>query len=111
MVLVMLVALTSITMVAQESAQVKFDGYVVDQHCGSGMGAKANGMEKAAGHSKECALMEDCANSGYGVPRPSATKSLSGIIAENPVLSYICRQPSRTTSHCQNGLTFTPSFL
>ncbi len=40
MVLVMLVALTSITMVAQESAHVKFDGYVVDQHCGSGMGAK-----------------------------------------------------------------------
>jgi hypothetical protein len=31
------------------------------------MAAKANAMEKAAGHTRDCALMEDCASSGFGI--------------------------------------------
>jgi len=49
----------------EESLTLK--GYVVDQMCAKGMAKKANPMEKAAGHTKECALEEACAASGYGI--------------------------------------------
>ena len=49
----------------QESST--FKGYVVDQMCGKGMAKKSNPMEKAAGHTKECALEDACAASGYGI--------------------------------------------
>lgn len=45
----------------------KMNGYVVDQMCAKGMAKKAHPMEKAAGHTKECALEEACAASGYGI--------------------------------------------
>jgi len=45
----------------------KMSGYVVDQMCGKGIAKKANPMEKAAGHTKECALEDACAASGYGI--------------------------------------------
>lgn len=60
-------ALTSLLAVAQETGTTTLSGYVVDQHCAGSMASKSNAMEKAAGHSKECALMEDCANSGFGI--------------------------------------------
>lgn len=46
---------------------LKMSGYVVDQMCAKGIAKKANPMEKAAGHTKECALEEACAASGYGI--------------------------------------------
>ena len=42
-------------------------GYVVDQMCAKGIAKKENMMEKAAGHTKACALEENCAESGYGL--------------------------------------------
>ena len=63
----MLLLLTSMTMVAQETGSTTLGGYVVDQHCAGSMATKANAMEKAANHTKECALMEACAASGFGI--------------------------------------------
>lgn len=42
-------------------------GYVVDQMCAKNMAKKSNPMELAAKHTKECALEEACAASGYGI--------------------------------------------
>lgn len=42
-------------------------GFVVDFTCAKGMIKKSNPMELAAKHSKECALQEACAASGYGL--------------------------------------------
>ena len=62
-----LLLLTSMSMVAQGTGSTTLSGYVVDQHCAGSMATKANAMEKAAGHTRDCALMEDCAASGYGI--------------------------------------------
>ena len=45
----------------------KWHGYVVDAMCAKGMMKKEDPMSKAATHTKECALNEDCAASGFGV--------------------------------------------
>jgi hypothetical protein len=45
----------------------KWHGYVVDAMCAKGMMKKDNPMEKAAKHTKECALEEGCAASGFGL--------------------------------------------
>jgi hypothetical protein len=42
-------------------------GYVVDAMCAKGMAKSDNPMEKAAKHTKGCALEEGCAASGFGV--------------------------------------------
>jgi hypothetical protein len=42
-------------------------GYVVDQMCAKSMAKKGKAMEKAAKHTKECALEEACAASGFGL--------------------------------------------
>jgi hypothetical protein len=42
-------------------------GYLVDADCAKTMVTKDNPMEKAAAHTRECALMEGCAASGYGI--------------------------------------------
>jgi hypothetical protein len=52
---------------ARGSDKVTLNGYVVDQHCAKGMAVKTNAMEKAASHSKDCLLMEECSASGYGI--------------------------------------------
>ncbi len=41
-------------------------GYLIDKACGAKM-ASANDQKSAAGHTRECALMPNCAGSGYGV--------------------------------------------
>jgi hypothetical protein len=45
----------------------KWHGYVVDAMCAKGMAKKDNPMERAAKHTKDCALEEGCAASGYGL--------------------------------------------
>ena len=45
----------------------KWHGYVVDAMCAKSMLKKGNAMEKAAKHTKECALEEACAASGFGL--------------------------------------------
>ena len=65
LVLVLLLA----TSVAWAHEKVKLSGYVVDVMCASGH-AKDNAeaaTKFAAEHTKECALMEDCVKSGYGI--------------------------------------------
>lgn len=43
------------------------EGIVVDAACARDMANKPNTMEKAAAHTKKCALEDMCAPSGYGV--------------------------------------------
>ena len=59
----MLAALAvAFTMVVQ-AAEV--EGILMDKMCSSK--ALKDGMKAAQAHTRECALMEDCAKSGYGV--------------------------------------------
>lgn len=50
-----------------EMKGTKLHGYVVDQMCAKSMAKKGNVMQKAAKHTKECALEEACASSGFGL--------------------------------------------
>jgi hypothetical protein len=52
---------------AQGGGTTTLKGYVVDQMCGKGMEKKANFAEKAPTHTKDCALDEACAASGFGI--------------------------------------------
>jgi len=45
----------------------KIHGYVVDAMCAKGMAGKETTMKKASGHTRACALEEECAKSGFGV--------------------------------------------
>ena len=65
--LAVLVMFAAMTVVAQEAKPTTLNGYVVDQMCAKGMAKKANAMEKAAAHTKECALEESCSKAGYGI--------------------------------------------
>jgi hypothetical protein len=62
-----LVVLLASLAFAQEGKPVTLKGYVVDQMCAKGIAKKENMMEKAAGHTRQCALEENCAESGYGM--------------------------------------------
>ncbi len=42
-------------------------GYVVDAMCASGISKKQDIMQKAAGHTRACAMEESCTASGFGV--------------------------------------------
>lgn len=46
---------------------VSLKGYVVDQMCAKGMAKKADPMQKAASHSKDCCLEDHCSAAGYGL--------------------------------------------
>ena len=50
-----------------ETKTATLHGYIVDAMCAQGMAKKAKPAEKAAGHTKSCALEDNCAASGYGV--------------------------------------------
>ena len=62
-----LVLFAAATTIAQEAKPVVLKGYIVDQMCAARMATKTNVVEKAASHTKDCALEDDCAGSGYGV--------------------------------------------
>ncbi len=47
--------------------EVTLKGYIVDQACGKGMAKKENAMQKAASHTRDCALEDACSAAGYGV--------------------------------------------
>ena len=57
----------ALTASAQDAKPSTLKGYVVDQMCAGKMATKENAMEKAEGHSKDCALDDHCAASGYGI--------------------------------------------
>src|SRR5262245_12148229 len=46
-----------------EGKKVTLTGYLIDQMCGGAM----KDVSKAAEHTKDCALMDHCASSGYGI--------------------------------------------
>lgn len=50
-----------------EAKEVVLKGYLVDAMCGEAWARKGNGEEKAAKHSRACALNDHCSASGYGV--------------------------------------------
>ena len=52
---------------AQGPKTVTLKGYVVDQMCAKTLAKKENVMDKAAAHTKKCALEEGCSESGYGL--------------------------------------------
>lgn len=52
---------------AQDGGTTTLKGYVVDQMCAKGMVKKENFTQKSPGHTKECALEDACAASGYGI--------------------------------------------
>ena len=62
MVIVSIVALMLSVGTAQ-GKKTTLTGHLVDQMCGGGVKDAA----KAADHSKECALMDHCAASGFGI--------------------------------------------
>jgi hypothetical protein len=69
---IMLVTLSACAPVAaqqakSESKAVVLKGYVVDAMCGEAWARKGIGEEKAAKHTKACALNDHCSASGYGV--------------------------------------------
>jgi hypothetical protein len=50
-----------------EGKEMSWHGYVVDAMCAQNMLKRGNAMEKAAKHTRGCALEEGCAASGFGV--------------------------------------------
>ena len=62
-----LVALSGSAQDQKKVEKIKLTGYVVDAMCAKGMAKKENPMEKASMHTKQCAMEEACAASGFGV--------------------------------------------
>ena len=67
-VLVLFALLLTVS-IAWAHEKVKLTGYVVDVLCAKGIDKNKPeaAMKAAAGHTKECGLMDDCVKSGYGV--------------------------------------------
>ena len=51
---------------AREGKSVKLTGYIIDNAC-SARAASENGAEKVKNHTVKCAMMPNCAKSGYAV--------------------------------------------
>lgn len=56
-----------VVMVSAQDKSVSLTGYIVDKACSAGRAKAPDPMVSAAGHTKKCALMPNCAGSGYGV--------------------------------------------
>lgn len=61
----MLLALSTLALAQGEKKTLS--GNIVDKACSGKVGKAANPQEAAAGHTKKCALSENCKASGYGV--------------------------------------------
>src|SRR4029453_17840645 len=62
-----LIALLSLAALISAQNKATLTGYVIDKACAGNAAKKPDAMAAAAGHSKKCALMDNCAASGYGV--------------------------------------------
>ncbi len=49
------------------ATQTTMNGYLIDAMCEKKMASKDKPMEKAAAHTKDCAMNDACAASGFGV--------------------------------------------
>jgi len=56
----------SVVALATEGKSVKLTGYIIDNAC-SARAASDNGAEKVKNHTVKCAMMANCAKSGYAV--------------------------------------------
>jgi len=67
--LMTLVFAISMAVIASANGQgsVTLTGHIVDKACSARVAKKDNPQEAAAGHTKNCALMEGCAASGFGI--------------------------------------------
>jgi hypothetical protein len=63
MVAFLLAAACTLSIGIAQGKKATLTGHLVDQMCGGDLKDAA----KAADHSKECALMDHCASSGYGI--------------------------------------------
>jgi len=63
------IALLFVVSLAYANQKVKLTGYVVDVKCATehAKGKPEDIMKFAAEHTRECALMEECVRSGYGI--------------------------------------------
>ena len=59
----LLTAACTLCMGIAQGKKATLTGHLVDQMCGG----EVKDAAKAADHSKECALMDHCASSGYGI--------------------------------------------
>ncbi|MCG3159050.1 MAG: hypothetical protein JMDDDDMK_00026 [Acidobacteria bacterium] len=63
----MAVMALSLVAMAQGNKSVTLTGNIVDKACSARVSKKEDVQAAAAGHTKNCALMENCAKSGFGV--------------------------------------------
>jgi hypothetical protein len=63
----LVVLLARVVIADEKSETVKINGYVVDNMCAAAHKDDKDVLETVKSHPKECALMEDCVQSGYAV--------------------------------------------
>ena len=63
----LIVLLGLAVLISAQEKQTTLSGYVVDKACSAGRAKAADPMAAAANHTRDCALMPNCAASGYGV--------------------------------------------
>ena len=62
-----LLATLAVLGTAQSGSSVSLTGPIVDKACSARFTKNTDPQTAAGGHTKKCALMENCAKSGYGV--------------------------------------------
>lgn len=63
----LIVLLGLAALISAQDKPTTLTGYIVDKACSVGRAKAADPMVSAAGHTRDCALMPNCAASGYGV--------------------------------------------
>jgi hypothetical protein len=64
---VSIVIAAMVVLVSAQDKSVSLTGSIVDKACSARHAKAPDPMVAAAGHTKKCALMPNCAGSGYGV--------------------------------------------
>ncbi|HXG93139.1 MAG TPA: hypothetical protein VNN73_12365 [Blastocatellia bacterium] len=66
-VIAAMLLLSSVALAVSAKDSVKLDGYVVDNACATAHAKDANVADTVKNHPTSCALMPNCAKSGYAV--------------------------------------------
>ncbi len=66
MTLILAMSLTALVL-AKGQGSVTLTGHIVDKACSARFTSKDNPQQASAGHTKNCALMDGCAKSGFGI--------------------------------------------
>jgi hypothetical protein len=62
-----LVLLLAGVALAREGKSVKLTGYIIDNACAAGRATGDNAADKVKNHTVKCAMMPNCAKSGYAL--------------------------------------------